>query len=555
MSSTQNPHEKEIPVTPVNDFVESETASAPSRSTFNSYHMRVVAEHQCNTMKKNFLLLLKENNTDPKQPFNCQDFIHTFRHILPTSPPDEVKKLFDILEGDNDANHANQTKTISFDHMLNNARNFTKLLHSMSCITEEQSRRDDDDAEHSEYSNTLLIHDPIVPNEDSEDQKKKGVYVMDALTENATMLPRLSFLHQRSNGISLVRRRNTQTNHYAEYIQYQREQIMELRNRVEEMQEYELKCNELQLILDTKSRQMETQEQEIEQLMEDKEYYFEEVNCLREQYDELLGQYTELDDANHHVSKVHQIQSQSTQFMEQQLQSLSATYHESQEFGFKLKEEKHQLNILNTQYVEINDHLRSELQAQRRTNEKLKQLMETKDGQIKTLTVDVWGKDQRMQSLQDEMHDLKQYDAYLKHTKSSRSALSPIAIRQHSRESSLGWNYDLFEEMNVSFTGSRRVSEFIDLHIEDEKMTENVHQTSYNELMDKVNELETENEHWREIMRKPKMRSIAIQTTARKQVNQGFWDRLLVQAQCLCMPVDPDTNNATYDHDSNRISR
>lgn len=99
-------------------------------------------------MRRNFILLLKENNADEKEEFNCQDFINMFKKILPNSPDSEVRKLFNILHGDHDNDKETEgildndgninNKTISFNGMLNDPSNFNKLLSSMGCINEHE---------------------------------------------------------------------------------------------------------------------------------------------------------------------------------------------------------------------------------------------------------------------------------------------------------------------------------------------------------------------------------------------------------------------------------
>ena len=134
-------------------------------------------------MRRNFILLLKENNADEKEDFNCQDFINMFRKILPNSPDQEVRKLFNILhgdkdkEGDIDENIENMHyKTISFNGMLNNPTNFNKLLHSMGCINEHEhdipSERDNmepsarSNTNYNEMTESEASHDDINGHQD-----------------------------------------------------------------------------------------------------------------------------------------------------------------------------------------------------------------------------------------------------------------------------------------------------------------------------------------------------------------------------------------------------
>ena len=50
---------------------------------------------------------------------------------------------------------------------------------------------------------------------------------------------------------------------YNEYIMYQKEQINELKNRIDELNHFELKYQELQLLLDTKNKEINYQNEEI----------------------------------------------------------------------------------------------------------------------------------------------------------------------------------------------------------------------------------------------------------------------------------------------------
>ena len=107
---------------------------------------------------------------------------------------------------------------------------------------------------------------------------------------------------------------------YNEYIIYQKEQIGELKNRIQELNNFELKCQELSLVLDIKEQEIENQNEEIRQLNEDKEEYMMEVERIKNEYDGLLEKVTELNE----IKKISELQHKQQTSLNEHLETLQS---------------------------------------------------------------------------------------------------------------------------------------------------------------------------------------------------------------------------------------
>lgn len=116
--------------------------------------------------------------------------------------------------------------------------------------------------------------------------------------------------------------KNVNGYNYNEYIMYQKEQINELKNKIDELNQFEIKYQELQLILDTKNKEINYQNEEIIQLNQDKREYMIEIERIKSEYDILLKQNQEL----HQIKKVNEIQAESNQILAQEMERYESMY-------------------------------------------------------------------------------------------------------------------------------------------------------------------------------------------------------------------------------------
>eukprot|EP01083_Nonionella_stella_P304864 1061309_1 len=414
MASTETPHDEEKSHRVLPDI------SQP----------RIVSEQQCNVMKRNFQMLLSENGHDTNHPLARHDFTMTFKIILPGSDPTEIEKLFDLIDGDGAIK--DNTKTVSFHTLLHNPHNFDTLLSSMGCQLDVHDNNDSDSYTESDTES------------EEEDLVSPAPQQLSMLPDATSIAPQLSYKHTysirskpnyKSMGQTM---KNVNTNNYTEYIKYQKEQIMELKNAVQESNRFEIRCNELQLILDTKHKIIHNLKEEIKHLNVDKNDHMLQINNIRQQYNDLSQK---LFDVNSY-RKEHEMQEESNALMEEEVQHLKDERTLNRRRSAALKEEQQKLNQLNQQFTHINERLRNELENERRKVQKLTEDATLKDEEVRGLTLKLLSRDQTITQLQNENDDLTTQMNY------QLMDVGAESMRIDTADSGVDWGYG---QMGQSF--------------------------------------------------------------------------------------------------------